>query len=77
MASPEHLSRIEALVEGRAPFYEPGLDDLLMRGLSSGRLRFTRDLAEAERLCNHIAILNDGRKVPISRAGYQRLQELL
>ena len=26
---------------------------------------------------SRIAILNDGRKVPISRAGYQRLQELL
>jgi UDPglucose 6-dehydrogenase len=39
--------RIEALVEGRAPFYEPGLDDLLMQGLASGRLRFTSDLAEA------------------------------
>jgi UDPglucose 6-dehydrogenase len=38
--------RIEALVEGRAPFFEPGLDDLLMQGLASGRLRFTSDLAE-------------------------------
>ena len=38
--------RIEALVEGRAPFFEPGLDDLLMRGLASGRLHFTSDLAE-------------------------------
>ena len=31
----------------RAPFYEPGLDELLRRGLASGRLRFTTDYAEA------------------------------
>jgi UDPglucose 6-dehydrogenase len=40
-------SRAGALAEGRLPFYEPGLDPLLERGLASGRLRFTSSYAEA------------------------------
>jgi UDPglucose 6-dehydrogenase len=39
--------RVAVLSEGSAPFYEPGLDELLQRGLSSGRLRFTTSYAEA------------------------------
>ena len=45
-------SRVAALEAGRVPFHEPGLSDLLVRGVSSGRLRFTADgvaaAAEAE-----------------------------
>jgi len=32
--------KVEALGSGRAPFYEPGLDDLLGRTVASGRLSF-------------------------------------
>ena len=39
--------RIEALAAGRLPFYEPGLEPLLGRGLRSGRLRFTTSFADA------------------------------
>jgi UDPglucose 6-dehydrogenase len=39
--------RIAALADGRAPFYEPGLSDLLITTVSSGRLRFSSSLAEA------------------------------
>ncbi|CCK25074.1 UDP-glucose 6-dehydrogenase [Streptomyces davaonensis JCM 4913] len=39
--------KIKALAEGRAPFYEPGFDDLLTRALASGRLRFTTNLRDA------------------------------
>jgi UDPglucose 6-dehydrogenase len=39
--------RIEALAAGRAPFFEPGLDELLAQGVASGRLRFSTDLGEA------------------------------
>ncbi len=38
--------KIEALREGRVPFHEPGLPELLSQGLASGRLRFTGDPAE-------------------------------
>ncbi|MGH3155632.1 MAG: UDP-glucose dehydrogenase family protein [Streptosporangiaceae bacterium] len=40
-------SRAGALAAGRLPFYEPGLDPLLERGLASGRLRFTSSYQQA------------------------------
>ena len=39
--------KVEELKEGRAPFFEPGLPELIRRNLASGRLTFTTDLAEA------------------------------
>ena len=39
--------RVTALASGRAPFHEPGFDELLTRALGTGRLRFTSDIAEA------------------------------
>jgi UDPglucose 6-dehydrogenase len=38
-------AKVEALSAGRAPLYEPGLDELLQRQLASGRLSFTTDPA--------------------------------
>lgn len=40
-------AKIAALADGRAPFFEPGLPDLLREGLASGRLRFSTDMADA------------------------------
>ena len=40
-------AKIAALAEGRPPFYEPGLADLLARTHAGGRLRFTTSLREA------------------------------
>ena len=39
--------RVAQLSTGRAPFHEPGLDEMLREGLSTGRLRFSADLASA------------------------------
>jgi UDPglucose 6-dehydrogenase len=39
--------KITALAEGRAPFYEPGLTDMLVRTVGSGKLRFSTSMAEA------------------------------
>ncbi|WP_030621141.1 UDP-glucose dehydrogenase family protein [Streptomyces fulvoviolaceus] len=39
--------KIAALKEGRVPFFEPGLQDVLGRTVGSGRLRFTTSLDEA------------------------------
>ena len=39
-------AKIESLAAGRPPIFEPGLDELLLRALASGRLRFTTDYAE-------------------------------
>jgi UDPglucose 6-dehydrogenase len=39
--------KVESLSKGLAPFYEPGLDELLAGHVDAGRLRFTTDFAEA------------------------------
>jgi UDPglucose 6-dehydrogenase len=40
-------AKLAELREGRVPFFEPGLPELLSRHVTSGRLRFTSDLQEA------------------------------
>ena len=39
--------KVEALLAGRMPIFEPGLDELVANNVASGRLRFTLELAEA------------------------------
>jgi len=41
------IRKIAALQEGRAPFYEPGLEEILVRAVASGKLRFSTSLQEA------------------------------
>ncbi|WP_182353672.1 UDP-glucose dehydrogenase family protein [Flaviflexus huanghaiensis] len=38
--------KVDLLSAGRAPFHEPDFEDLLERGVSSGRLSFTTDFAQ-------------------------------
>jgi UDPglucose 6-dehydrogenase len=40
-------AKVALLAAGRAPFYEPGLPELLQRVAPTGRLRFTTDVSEA------------------------------
>jgi UDPglucose 6-dehydrogenase len=40
-------AKVERLRRGEIPIYEPGLDDLVAKGIKSGRLTFTTELAEA------------------------------
>ena len=40
---------LAGLESGRAPVYEPGLDELLKQGIDSGRLHFTESTAEGTR----------------------------
>src|SRR6202046_212521 len=41
-------ARIADLSKGIAPIFEPGLEELIRRGLSSGNLRFTRAVNDAK-----------------------------
>lgn len=50
------VRKIEALKNGVIPIYEPGLDKLVEKNTSEGRLRFTTDLAEAIRAARAIFI---------------------
>ncbi|MGB3477714.1 MAG: hypothetical protein WBB67_00975 [bacterium] len=39
--------KIKTLEQGKAPFFEPGLDELVQRNSKEGRLRFTTDISDA------------------------------
>ncbi|MGH8939092.1 MAG: UDP-glucose 6-dehydrogenase, partial [Actinomycetes bacterium] len=39
-------AKVDALTEGRVPFYEPDLEPLLRKHVESGRLRFTTSYDE-------------------------------
>jgi len=58
--------KIDALSRGEAPFYEPGLAEILTAGLASGRLRFTTDMAEAHGAAVHFV----GVGTPQQKDGY-------
>ncbi|WP_345801554.1 UDP-glucose/GDP-mannose dehydrogenase family protein [Microbacterium sp. AZCO] len=58
--------KIDALAEGKAPFFEPGLPELLTEGVASGRLRFTTDLSAAADATVHFI----GVGTPQQKDGY-------
>ncbi len=46
-------AKVEQLGRGAAPFFEPGLDELLRDGVTTGRLSFSTDFADAARAQLH------------------------
>jgi UDPglucose 6-dehydrogenase len=44
-----NAAKVKALKKGLVPFYEPGLEDMVRRNRSAGRLEFTSSLADAVR----------------------------
>src|SRR5690349_15993103 len=56
------LSKVDALAHGKAPFYEPGFDDLLTESLATGRLAFSADLADAARAQVHFVCVGTPQK---------------
>ena len=58
--------KIATLSQGDAPFFEPGLPEILSEGIASGRLRFTTDMAEAHGADVHFV----GVGTPQQKDGY-------
>lgn len=59
-------AKIEALSKGEAPFFEPGLQEILIEGISSGRLSFTTDVSAAAGAAVHFI----GVGTPQEAGGY-------
>jgi UDPglucose 6-dehydrogenase len=49
-------SKVDSLIEGIMPIYEPGLEDMVRRNLEAGRLSFTTDLGHGVRSAGIIFI---------------------
>ncbi len=58
--------KIASLSEGKAPFFEPGLPEILSEGIASGRLQFTTDMAKAHGADVHFV----GVGTPQQKDGY-------
>jgi UDPglucose 6-dehydrogenase len=54
--------KIAALSAGRAPFFEPGLEELLAHALASGRLHFSTDPADARGSSVHFVAVGTPQK---------------
>jgi UDPglucose 6-dehydrogenase len=49
-------AKIQALLGGQIPIYEPGLAEIVVQNVAEGRLRFTTDIAMAVRECDVLFI---------------------
>ncbi|MDY0830146.1 UDP-glucose/GDP-mannose dehydrogenase family protein [Microbacterium sp. BG28] len=58
--------KIDALSKGEAPFFEPGLQEILSEGIASGNLSFTTDMAAAQGAKVHFV----GVGTPQQKDGY-------
>ncbi len=74
IAADHDASKVARLSEGHAPIYEPGLDDLIVAGLGSGRLRFDADVAGAVRGCPYVLVTFD---TPVNDRDESDLSEVL
>jgi len=54
--------KIEALQQAKAPFYEPGFEELLGNSLASGRLRFSTEMADAGDAVLHFVCVGTPQK---------------
>ncbi|MGY1642831.1 NAD(P)-binding domain-containing protein, partial [Geodermatophilus sp. SYSU D00703] len=54
--------KVAALCDARAPFYEPGFEELLRKTLGTGRLRFSSDIAEAAGSSVHFVCVGTPQK---------------
>jgi UDPglucose 6-dehydrogenase len=67
--------KIAALNEARAPFYEPGFEELLARTLATGRLRFSTDVSEAAGAQVHFVCVGTPQKRGEYAADMRYVQE--
>jgi nucleotide sugar dehydrogenase len=70
------LEKVQALKEGKVPFYEPGLEEMLRENLSLGRLFFTTDLKEGLDFSDVIFICVGTPQKPDGSADLSQVEEV-
>lgn len=68
--------KVQALKEGKVPFYEPGLEEMLRENLSLGRLFFTTDLKEGLDFSDVIFICVGTPQRPDGSADLSQVEEV-
>ena len=68
--------KIDALKQGKIPIYEPGLDKIVNRNVSEGRLQFSTDLPEAIRSSRAIFIAVGTPPKPDGSADLRYVEEV-
>lgn len=66
-------TKIKALISGKIPIYEPGLQEMLQRNAAAGRLSFTSDYGEAVLRADVIFIAVDTPPLPTGEADTSRV----
>lgn len=66
--------KIQALLHGRVPIYEPGLDEIVLRNNKEGRLRFTTDITTC---LNEVEIVFSAVGTPPDKDGSADLKYVL
>jgi len=59
LAADHDGDRIKGLQEGKAPLFEPFLDDLIQKGLESGKLQFTTDVPGCVTERDYVLLMHD------------------
>ena len=74
VAADPDAAKVGVLNSGRAPIFEPGLEELIQKGLSSGRLSFSSDVAGSVKGCPYVLITFD---TPVNERDESDLSEVL
>ncbi len=59
VAADHDKTKIELLSSGKPPLFEPGLEELIEKGLRSGKLTFSSDVAGSVKGCPYVLIMFD------------------
>lgn len=71
------LAKIAQLSAGTAPFFEPGLPEILTRAAATGRLRFSTDISEAAGYDVHFIAVGTPQQAGSHRADLRYVRESL
>jgi UDPglucose 6-dehydrogenase len=74
VAADHDSTKIALLNSGKAPLFEPGLDELIQKGLRSGRLTFSSDVPGSVKGCPFVLIMFD---TPVNERDESDLTEVL